>query len=202
MGPASARGNRSGGRSQPRYSAWPHVGARRPPRMTAHSAARAPGAPVFISYVRRTSASHAVAVHRRTGGEGLPVFLDTLQTASGEGSLSSAGGAPGGPRRPGVPGAGVLQAPVLRGGVTTAIMAYRTLLRGLGGQDCAAALRPIVRRATGRRRSAGGMGAPAARAQVGNWPAPATARTWRTWCTVAWSRSTRRSRIASSGSAS
>jgi tetratricopeptide (TPR) repeat protein len=103
------------------------------------------GASAFISYVRQTAARHALAVYRLLEEMAVPAFLDTQQSSSGDGI----------PQRV---LEGLLSARVVLVFLekdyftrryceeewTTAVMAYRTLLRRGAGADCAAALRPIV----------------------------------------------------------
>jgi tetratricopeptide (TPR) repeat protein len=101
---------------------------------------------VFISYVRRKSAAHAEAFHRLLDGMGVPVFLDTMRTASGEGIPEQV--------LEGLLAARVVVVFLEREYFTRryceeewtiAIMAYRARLRrGADADECAEALTPIV----------------------------------------------------------
>jgi tetratricopeptide (TPR) repeat protein len=101
---------------------------------------------VFISYARRTSAQQADALRRKLEALAVPVFLDTLQAASGEGIPEKVLEA-------------LLSAHVVVVFVekeyftrryceeewTIAVLAYRALLRrGASPAECANALDPIV----------------------------------------------------------
>jgi tetratricopeptide (TPR) repeat protein len=135
------------------------------------------GASVFISYVRRSSAHHAEAVHRLLQGLDVPVFLDTLQPASGEGIPEQV--------LEGLLAARVAVVFLERDYFTrryceeewtVAIMAYRTLLRwGRTAGECVDALEPIVIARPAGAELSGEWERLPPELRVGNWPDAAEA---------------------------